>query len=219
MFNLFGKKKGTIDSIAIPDFAWEQVKNDSSIKQWINPESTMALSINFFGVVPDIPTMSDIDVLRAFYRTQLASNGAGILQVDLTALQGYAAIKTVFKFPKKGNGVTYLVSLTIPFSHCSYVIKIQAAEVEVTGIREAVIANRLLKKDVISVKDDGYENWAIDPYNPSLQGAHIMNQAEAVHHDQEFPKHPLSQARSTMDTIASKIQFKPDLQKLKGFRQ
>jgi len=35
MFNFFKSKKATINSLSIPDFGWEQVKNDSSIQQWV----------------------------------------------------------------------------------------------------------------------------------------------------------------------------------------
>jgi len=219
VFNLFGKKKGTIDSITLPDFGWEQVKSDANVKQWINPESTMALSTNFFAVVPDIPTMSDIHALRAFYRTQLSKNNGGLIQVDFITLKGYKAIKTVFKFQQEAQAITYLVSLTIPFSHCSYVLKIQAAEREVTGIREAVVANRMLKKGTISVGEGGYENWSTDPYDTNLTGGFLMNCSEEPAYDIEFPQHPLSQARNTIAIIEEQLEFGSDLQKLKGFRQ
>lgn len=220
MFNLFGKKKGTINSILLPDLGWERVKNEQGIRQWINPERSMALSLNFFGVVPDIPSMTDIDVLRAFYRTQLLQSGGGLIQVDLITIQGFKAIKTVFKFEQQEHGVTYLVSLTIPFSHCSYVVKIQASEVEVTGIREAVILNRFLKESTITADATGtYKGWAADPYDPSWEEGFLMNKGEEVQYDKEFPKHPLSQARNTILLIESQMQFQPDLQKLKGFKQ
>lgn len=219
MFNLFGKKKGTINSITLPDLGWEQVQSDASIKQWINPESTMALSSNFFGVVPDIPTMSDIHALRAFYRTQLNKSNGGLIQVDFTTLNGFKVIKTVFKFQQEPQSITYLVSLTIPFSHCSYVIKIQAAEREATGIREAVIANRMLKNGTIKVGKNGYENWSADPYDTNLKGGFLMNFSEDLAYDVEFPQHPLSQARNTISILEEQVVFESDLQKLKGFRQ
>ena len=68
MFKLFKKNKPTITSVSIPTFGWDLVKNDNSIKLWINPDQTIALSVNFFDQTPDIPTIQNIERIRSLYR-------------------------------------------------------------------------------------------------------------------------------------------------------
>ena len=95
--NLFKKQNLHIDSVTIPDFGWNNFKSDKDIKQWVNPEQSIVLSINFFNAKPDIPSIKNIDALRFFYRDQLSKQNGGILQVDIIELKGYKIIKTVFK--------------------------------------------------------------------------------------------------------------------------
>ena len=89
MFSLFKKQKATINSISIPDFGWEQVKNDSAMQQWINPAQSIALSINFFDLKPDLPTATNIGVLRDYYRAQIVVPNGGLVQADLIDLKKY----------------------------------------------------------------------------------------------------------------------------------
>lgn len=209
--------KSTIDSVVIHDFGWEKVMTSEDALQWINPEKTMALHVNFFEKKPDLPSLKKIDGIRDFYRQQLAQNNGGLIQVDFTELAEHRAIQTIFKLPQEPSGIVYLASLTIPFHHCSYVIKIQAPEVGITGIRESAVANKLLYKGEITSGENGYENWAADPYDDSFSEGTLMNKSEEAMYDADFTKHPLTKARELISQIAKEIQFKPEIKKLRRF--
>ncbi|MBL4649440.1 MAG: hypothetical protein JKY03_06880 [Aureispira sp.] len=217
MFNFFKGKKATITSISIPDFGWEQVKNDSEMQQWINPAQSIALSVNFFDLKPDLPTAKDINTLRDYYRNQIVVPNGGLIQVDLIDLKKYRVIKTIFKIPQTPSGMTYLASLTIPFKKCSYVVKIQAAEVGTTGLRDTLVADEFLKEGKITSGTDGFEGWFLDPYDPSFKEGTPMNLSEGIAYDAMFPEHPLSQARSLLAEIESQITFADELAKHKKF--
>ena len=217
MFNFFKGKKASINSISIPDFGWEQVKSEIEMQQWINPAQSIALSINFFDLKPDLPTAKNIGVLRDYYRAQIVVPNGGLIQADLMDLKTYPVIKTIFKIPQTPSGITYLASLTIPFKKCSYVIKIQAAEVGTTGMRDALVADEYLKKGKISARPDGFENWFADPYDPSFKEGTLMNCSEKTAYDSKFPAHPLSQARSLLTEIESQITFAAELARCKKF--
>ena len=219
MFNLFKGKKVTINSISIPDFGWEQVKNDAEMHQWLNPAQSIALSINFFDQKPDLPTAKDIDVLRDYYRDQIVVPNGGLIQADLIDLKGYSVIKTMFKIPQNPTGMTYLGALTIPFKKCSYVVKIQAVEVGTTGLRDSLVSNQLLTEGKITLGGGGFENWFVDPYDPSFKKGTLMNASESVAYDSMFPEHPLSQARNLLAQIASQIVFADELAKCKKFKK
>jgi len=217
MFNLFNRNKATINSISIPDFGWIQDKNEEGIKLWMNPEGTRAISINFFDLKPDLPTIKDITFLRDFYRNQISAHNGGIVQVDFVDLKGYMAVKTIFKIPQKPSGMTYLGSLTIPFETCSYVVKIQAPEIDTTGMRDTFIVGKLMQEGVISADDNGLKGWFSDPYDPIFTKGTLMNKSEEEIYDADFPNHPLSEARNLMKQIEAGIVFEKELEKIKRF--
>jgi hypothetical protein len=217
MKHFFIKYKSTIDSIVVPDFGWKKQKVSEDIFQWVNPEQTMALHLNFFEKKPDLPSLKNIDVVRDFYRQQVAQNNGGLIQVDFSELENCRAVQTLFKIPQEPSGVVYLASLTIPFHSCSYVIKIQAPGIGITGIRESSIANQLLQEGKITSGENGYENWSEDPYDSDFDKGTLMNKSENRIYDADFQKHPLTQARKLIERIVTEIEFKPDIQKLRKF--
>ena len=103
MFGIF-KKKPTINSITIPHENCDVSKSEKQIKQWISKEYPAALSVNFFPIEPDIPTIKNIDTLRNFYRRTTALSGTGIIEIELDELDGVPCIKTIFKVPQKPTG-------------------------------------------------------------------------------------------------------------------
>lgn len=217
MFNLFNRDKATINSVSIPDLGWIQDKDEDGIKLWMNPEQTRAISINFFALKPDLPTTKDITTLRDFFRNQISAHNGGIVQVDLVNLKGYDAVKTIFKIPQEPTGMTYLASLTIPFAKYSYVVKIQAPEIGMTGMRDTAIVAQLMGEGKISADENGLQGWFRDPYDPTFTKGTVMNQSEEEIYDATFPNHPLSEARKLMRIVEAEIVFEKELQKIKRF--
>ncbi len=216
---IFKRKKINIKSVSIPDFGWTINKKDKDIIQWINDEQTMALSLNFFNIKPDLPNSTEISVLRDFYREQIKVANGGLIQVDFVELKNVSAIKTIFKIQQEPSGMTYLASITIPYDNCSYVIKLQAPELGTTGIRDSAIADKLLKEGLISIGDSGYEGWFEDPYNKDFKVGLLMNRSENVKYDLVFPDHPLSQTRLLLNQIENGISFGKELDKIKGYNK
>ena len=217
MFSFFKRKKIGIDAISIPDFGWTKTKSDKAIIQWINPEQTIAISINFFELQPDIPTIKNIETLRKFYRHSISNVNGGLIEVELSQKDKLPFIRTIFKLQPGQSGMIYLASLTLPFEACSFVLKVQAAEVGPTGMREAVVADRLISTNVISIDENGYSNWFCDPYDNAFQGGVLMNKSEQDDYDVEFPIHPLTQVRQLLKQIESGLQWKSELETIPVF--
>lgn len=219
MFSFFKKQKADIHSIQIPGFGWAVAKNNSSIIQWINPERTIAVSVNFFDLPPDIPTILDIDKLRTFYRQSVSSVDGGLIEIDILRIKNISAVKAIFKIPQTSSGITYIASLTIPFENCSYVIKVQCAEIGIAGLRDSVIANKLLADGELKIGDNGYENWFSDPYDETHKSKTLMNKSEQSIYDKDFPDHPLTHARRIIEKIRSEIIFGSEIEKLNTFKK
>ncbi len=195
MFKFFNKSRGTIKSVRFPAYNWDLNKETKNIVRWINPEQKVALSLNFFDQEPDIPTVKNLEVLHDFYQHQISDYKEKFVCVDLVKLGEYDVIKTIFKFPQDTGGLMYLGSFTIPFKKCSYVIKIQANEVGFTGVREAVVMEKQLKKGV-ELDSKAYESEK---------------------YDEEFPEHPLSIVRQLLANIEANIVFTSELSEIGQF--
>jgi len=221
MLHLFNKNKPTLDALKVPDFGWPLAREEKNFKQWVNEELVIGLSINFFSKKPDLPTIQDVRELQDFYRNILVENNlnGGLILVDIVDLKGYKAVKTIFKIPQEPSGMNYIGSYTIPFANCSYVLKLQAPEVGMTGVRDAFIADRLLKEGKIDIgnNQEGYRGWARDPYDVFWNKGTLMNLSEDIKYDVEFPDHPLTKIRLWMKKLEDLVAFDTKLSKIKTF--
>lgn len=220
MLNLFNKKEPevTINSVSVPDFGWNKVEENDSRIVWVNPEENALISLNFFNLQPDIPTVKNLDFLKDFYRSSISEANGGVVEVSLLTVHNIPSVKTIFKIPQPESGMTYIASVTIPFEHCSFVIKIQSAEVGTTGIRDTVVLNEMLMSGEVTLGEDCLENWFEDPYNPNFKNGTLMNKSEQEKYDVEFPQHPLSVARKAITEAVRKTVFKPEINELIDFK-
>lgn len=215
MFSFLKKQKVNIHSIAIADFGWETTKNDSEIIQYINPEHTVAVSINFFNYPPDTPTIKDIDLLRNFYRNAIVEIDGGLIEVELFQLRNITFLKTLIKIPQGQSGITYIASLTMPFKSCSFVVKVQAVETGTTGMREALVANQMLSSH--DSTNALISNWSSDPYDSTFKKGTLMNKSEQEIYDPLFPDHPLTKARQLITQLGKEINWASEIDKLQPF--
>jgi hypothetical protein len=220
MFNFFNKNKAKvhINSISVPNFGWNKEEKESRIV-WVNPEQSVLISLNFFDLQPDLPTIKDLDFLRNFYRKNVISAKGGIVEVSFLDVHNTPSVKTILKIPQPESGMTYIASVTIPFENCSFVVKIQAAEVDITGVRDSFILNKLLNTGEITFDDNGLQNWFEDPYDPTIKEGTPMNKSEQEQYDAEFPQHPLSIARALIKQAIQQIVFKPEINELSAFKK
>ncbi|MGH1335463.1 MAG: hypothetical protein ACRBFS_04990 [Aureispira sp.] len=219
MFGFFKKNKPSIDSISFPTFEWELVKETKELKQWLHPEHHQSLTVNFFDLAPDLPTIKREGELRQFFRAQLIAANGGIIEVGIKQLSTYSYVKNIFKIPQEPSGITYLGSLILPFKKYSYVVKIQAIEVGTTGMRESVIMNNLMATGAIDMGENGIDGWAQDPYEPAFKEGTLMNLSEAEAYDEQFSTHPLSQIRQGLRTIEEQLVLGEQLQKIAPFER
>lgn len=221
MFTFFKRKKPevTIHSVSIPTFGWEIVDQNAERIVWVNPEQSALISLYFFNIPPDLPTVKNTDELRNFHRHSISASGGGIVEVSLFNLHNVPSVKTIFKIPQEEHGMTYLASVTIPFENCSFVIKTQAIETGTTGMRDNLILSRFLQNGEVTFDDNGLKNWFEDPYEPSFRSGTLMNKSEREEYDSDFPDHPLSIVRSMMNKAIQEVVLKDELKYLNTFNK
>lgn len=220
---IFGKKvKPTINSIIFDTFNWKLVDNTRFKKTWINSEQTSLIGIHFFDNHPDdIPAkLNEINAIRDHYRNTIVNKlDGGLIKCEVVNLNGYDAIEMLVKQPDEPTGIIYNGSFTIPFQEYNYVIKMQAVEDGITGIREAVIMDKWLKENGAPKTDDNgiMSSWSKDPYDQNFNKGRLMNYSEKEDFDQDFPNHHLTSVRNKMKEIKRSIKFGDELNKIEKF--
>ncbi|WP_299713377.1 hypothetical protein [uncultured Tenacibaculum sp.] len=207
-----------INSIAIPTFDWVEKEKNANLLEWSSKDRTKILSVNFFNIPPDLPTIQNVHILRKMYGEMLRNNNGGIVSLDIVELSGFKAVKIIMKFPQN-PGMAYLSSYTIPFRDYSFVVKIQASESGVSGMRDTVIFNKLLANGEVKVVDKNIENWFYDPYDATISDGIRMNKSEEEKYDEEFPEHPLSISRKLFRQIEKEIKFEKELYDVAKFER
>lgn len=195
------------------------MEDSASAIKWLSPNEDAVASINFIKLVPDLPAINDVNLLRDFYRSRLAQSNGGLIQVDIIKIHDIQSVKCIFKMRMDDGRMVYSASITIPFGNCSFVLKVQAAEGGITGMREAVITNKLLASNEIQFTGETIENWFSDPYDPTVRTGNLMNRSEQEIYDKDFPDHPLSIARNVIKDLEDGISFGPEIGKLKPFEK
>lgn len=221
MFKFFKKKKikANLHSVTIPDQGWTKVSEDDEAIRWVNSQQSALIVLHFFDKEPDLPTAKDLDYLKKFYRNIAAASNGGVIETDIINLHNIPCVKTIIKIPQQETGMAYIASITIPFENCSYVVKIQADEIGITGMRDALILDRLHKAGEVEIEEENIKNWFEDPYDPDFRQGTLMNQSELEKFDPEFPEHPLSVARSLIRSTAETIIFKKEIKELPAFKR
>lgn len=213
MFSFFKKNKVSVRSVRVPDFGWKRIRSEPGIIQWLHPEQTMAISVNFFNVPPDLPTMRNVNVLRNFYRQMVAGANGGLVQVDLIRINDMPMLKTIFKIPQGDEGVKYFGSLTMAFETCSFVIKIETGPMPNDGMREALAADHFIKTG--GGLEAIQQKWNADPYDSEFKGGLLMNKSEQEVIDALYPAHFLSQVRTLINQVECEMKWGEEIERLK----
>jgi len=197
-----------LQSIVFSTDGWAFLEEDDSTRKWRNA-SKDALSLQYFAKQPDIPApLSDIATIRSAFRAGVAQVGGALVEVDVDQLEGTAVLRTIFKFPQKPHGMTYVGAWTIPRYSFSFVVKICCAEAGVTGLRDASVMDRLLARRASPIDPDVLmSEWARDPYEPNFRSRVLRNQSDDVEWDAAFPGHPLSRVRTCLRVIKETIRL------------
>jgi hypothetical protein len=217
---LFNRKQLTLASLAFDAPGWQVQETNPKKQVWEHPGHAAVLSLHFFDIPPDIPVrLADQTALRGYYRSLIQAQHGGLVEVSVGVLADtrISVVKTIFKLPRQPRGMGYIGSLTVPFKHCSYVVKIQAEEGGMTGMREAVIADKLIREGKIAPGENNIPGWSADPYDQTWKNGALMNLAEREEYDHLFPGHPLTIVRDGLKAAAGNLKVSKELLRAERF--
>lgn len=179
----------------------EQVDQDT----WWDPRTGDGVVLTPIGLPPDLPPfLNDIPRLRWQLAVDEAAYGT-LVEADVVHLDGVPAVYQLKKLrlPNRPAGVGYIASFVVPRATRSIVLKIQAAEGERTGFREAMVGGEIGPVNLIRPH----------PYAPDLQ----WSESDDARWDPRFPDHPLTRVRAWARRIAPTIRLDPRIGALAPF--
>ncbi|GHF90360.1 hypothetical protein GCM10018790_79420 [Kitasatospora xanthocidica] len=166
----------------------------SADRVW-DDERGVVLSVHDFAIVPDLVAPLDAGerLLRELAR-YTARSGAALIEAEVRELGGVPGLWQLIKIPRpSGPGQIFVGAWTVPRDRCSVVLKVQAAEGAVSGMREAVVADRV-----------GFDTYfRPHPYDPQLSAPHPYHVADLPEWDAHFPTHPLTLVRQTLARVGA----------------
>jgi hypothetical protein len=180
--------------------------DDPNLAVWYPPRGG-AVSLNGFPLPPDLPQEVTLSGFRRSYKA-LLSPESGLVELEIVRVGQVPAVRSVIRQPagpEPKAGIAYIGSYTVPFAPMSFVIKAQAVEGGVTGLRESVILDEATGAGRVVWDAQDLTGWVIDSdWSDS-------NLAEESTLDERFPWHPLSLVRAYLRQVADSLQIDEEL--------
>jgi hypothetical protein len=171
---------------------------------WRNAQGD-GIGLYQFDLIPDLPApLEDLQTLRA----RFSDGNSGRILLDVVELDGLQAMKSIVKVRQNPTGMTYVGSYIVPRQEFSYVLKIQCREEGTTGIREAIVFERMFASGQVNIQPDkSVGGWVRNPEKVVAETWMSLNAAEDTRFDIEFPEHPLSRLRQYMQHLEPSIRI------------
>src|SRR4029077_11479593 len=109
-----------------------------------------------------------------------AQAGGAIVEVDVRSIDGCDVVVVLLKVPQNPVGMTYMALVTAPFRDFSYVVKVQCEETGITGARDTVVFDELMRAGEVAFDEKAGPavGWMADPYDPSIAAPLARNRSE-----------------------------------------
>jgi hypothetical protein len=198
---------------------FERQGEQAGLVLWRTPHGDM-LSLFHHQLKPDIGAEPhDVEGLRRSYREIAREEELGVIEIEWTLVDGCPAVRTLFKAAQEPAGRIYGGALTIPFRDFSYIFKTQCEEEGTTGMRDTMVLMQLMAagESAPETKAMGMTGWLDDPYDAQESGPLTRNKSERPEYDAQFPDHPLSRVRRTLDHLAQTVKVSDDIKRMPAF--
>ncbi len=211
----------SLDSIKFDASDFTFVGDEDNVRVWHTRDDD-GIGLYYFPIPPDIEAdIESVADVCAAYREMTARSGNGLVECETLLIDGCRTIHTIIRVPQDPTGMTYLGSLTFPRRDFSFVIKVQCEERGVTGWRDAMVLDELLRTGEIVV-DDNTEpgpipGWEPDSQDPAFASGFTGNRSEAEKYDTQFPTHPLSRLRKVLRDIKATLRITDEVRNAPGF--
>jgi hypothetical protein len=200
----------------LPDNSWRFIPDRSNghKSHWINSDGDH-LSLSqlppFDAHLRRI--FADPINLAHYYHEGFTRARRGLVECKLCQVDHHEAVYIIGKQTRSGrlnggsqtdirfHGLTYLGLVTIPLRRNSFIFSLACSEKGITGIREAMVSERLLTGGL----ELGPQMWFDDPFDSGACEPFRRSLSDAVEYDTHFPDHPLARLRRYLQHLVRNV--------------
>jgi hypothetical protein len=190
-----------IRSVSFPTFGWKLHLDQPHQRSWGSDDGGAVLSVNFFPVPPDLPSL-DTTELEGLFGTRRRDDDSRQLVIELAVQRDrpvpLVRVVTRQRVPEHDR-YAFIAALLAPLAQCSWVVKVSRLEGGVTGVRETLAFGEYVRDHPDRLDASGLPDEAFDPYARAWDGKG----------PDEFD--PLSVVRRRSDELASALEFGPEV--------
>ena len=205
-----GLERLGLDSVRFDTLGLARHADETSNERvWLGPN--LVLSENWFPIPPDLPSLDETEI-RSLYDALLGQQrdaegrAPRLLHLAVHREAPVPAVRTLILevLAEEGRHPRHIFigAITLPLAECSWVIKTQAVEGQMTGVRESVAFARYSKERPELSFEDRVSSF--DPYDAQW--------------DLDEELDPLTSVRKSMDRVYASLEWDPAVLSAPRFR-
>jgi len=181
---------------------WTLVHTDQHRRQWMRDaegdQFASSLTVIYQAEPLEGIDFNDYEAVRAAVSGIAAQAGQTVVSVEMIKAAGQLALWYILKQKQALSGTVYSGCMLLPFEACFITLQLVCLETGITGIREAIVMDRLIAKGT-AIKELSQGQLAEN----GTAKARYSSDAEG--HDNQFLNHPLSRVRRYFSEIIAKL--------------
>ena len=184
-----GGEMPTLDSISFNVDGWTctHVGSEEAPRVWETPEGDRIAVAVCWGPEAFPPGLETLADLSAHWRERLGPTQGTLVETSVDVRAGGPAYRIVHKARQEPLGFSYTATVLIPFHGFGFMIVVRCEERGITGLREAIAVDTMLKGRNLSVEQ-------LQQLLGTLDSDHEVS-------DDELPDHPLSRLHGHLRRI------------------
>jgi hypothetical protein len=196
-----GSTQTFLDAVRLPLQGWYELERNKSSITWGNPKDqfrTLELIAGNSGF-PAI-NQGSLNDYRRVMRQNALEQGHGIVAVELSNVNDFAALTTITKYPLQHQlGFGYNGWLCLPMPDQTLNIYSKALEQNVSDQRAVVIGAMIMGQQINANPDSS--TWICDPYDPEFDEVALHHLTDEARFDVLLPNHPLTLVRKDLERL------------------
>jgi hypothetical protein len=169
------------------------VGSEEAPRVWETPEGDRIAAVVCGGSEAFPPGLNTLAELCAYWRERLRPEQRTLVEVSVDAHAGGPVYRIVHKAGQKPRGFSYSATVLIPFHGFGFMIVVRCEERGMTGLREAMAVDTMLKGRRLSIEQAQQLLGSLDPDHEVSDG--------------ELPDHPLSRLHRHLERIEETLSF------------